>query len=136
MVAPARFLEALEVRVEIGLGVERRSVDARQLLVLLVASPVGTCEAGELDRFDRLGVLEVRAAAKVRGLTLRVEGDRPFRRADELDLVGLLLCLEALARLFGGHLLTLPFASLLELAPYLFLDSGQVLLADRLGEFE
>ena len=40
VVARARLLEPLEVRVEVGLRVERRPVDPRQLRVLLVTAPV------------------------------------------------------------------------------------------------
>ena len=65
VVAPARLLEPLQVRVEIGLVVEGGPVDPRQLLVVLVAAPVRAGEVGELERFDRLRVLEVRPAAEI-----------------------------------------------------------------------
>ena len=65
VVAPARLLEQREVRVEVGLRVERGAVDAGQLGVVLVAAPVGAGEAGQLERLDRLRVLQVRAAAEV-----------------------------------------------------------------------
>src|SRR5205823_1430238 len=89
VVALAGLLELPEVSVEVLLGVERRPVNPRQLRVLLVAAPVGPCEARELDRIDWLRVLKMRAAAQVREVPLRVEGDRPVRRVDELDLVRL-----------------------------------------------
>ena len=44
VIALARLLEPHEVGVEVGLVVERRAVDPRQLLVVLVAAPV---RAGE-----------------------------------------------------------------------------------------
>ena len=78
-------------RVQVGLRVERGAVDPRQLLVVLVAAPVRAGEAGELHRLDRLRVLEVRAAAEVGELALRVEADRPLGGVDELDLVRLAL---------------------------------------------
>ena len=65
VVARAGLLEALEVRVEVGLVVEGRAVDPGQLLVVLVAAPVRAGEAGQLDRLDRLRVLQVRPAAEV-----------------------------------------------------------------------
>ena len=65
VVALARLLEPLEVRVEVRLRVERGAVDPRQLRVVLVAAPVGAREAGQLERLDRLRVLQVRAAAEV-----------------------------------------------------------------------
>ena len=80
-------------------SVERGAVDPRELRVLFVPAPVGAGEAGQLERLDRLRVLEVRAAAQVGELALRVERDVALRRVDELDLVGLALLLEAPARL-------------------------------------
>ena len=136
MVARLRLLEALEIGVEIGLGVEGRAVDPRQLLVVLVAAPVGTGERRELDRLDRLRVLEVRAAAEIGELALRIERDVALGGVDELHLVGLVLLEEALLRLGRGDLLALPGAALLELAHDLGLDPLEVLLADRLGELE
>ena len=73
VVALARLLEPLEVRVEVGLRVERGAVDAGQLLVVLVAAPVRAGEAGQLERLDRLRVLQVRAAAEVGEVALRVQ---------------------------------------------------------------
>src|SRR5436190_11570956 len=99
MVAAARLLEALEIGREI-LGVEeRRPVDAGQLRLRLVPSPVGAGDREELHCPDRLRVLEVRPAAEVDEVALLVEGDRVVRALDELDLVGLALLLEVAARL-------------------------------------
>src|SRR5204863_2912039 len=67
---------------------------------------------------------------------LAVNGDRPLGRVDERDLVGLVLGLETLARVVGRHLFARPLAAFGELALDLLLDARQVLLADRLGEFE
>src|SRR5882724_1577507 len=114
MITPAGLLQPFEVRVEVCLEVERGPVDTRQLLVVLVTAPVGAGETRELDRLDRLRVLQVRATAEIREVALRVEGDRAFCRSDELDLVRLAFRLEALARLVGGDLLPGPFATLLE----------------------
>ena len=49
VVVRPRLLEPLEVRVEVGLREERRSVDPGQLRVLLVAAPVRAGEPGELE---------------------------------------------------------------------------------------
>src|SRR4051812_37836482 len=65
MVARAGLLEPLEMRVEVGLRVERGPVDASELRVLLVPAPVGAGEAGQLERLDRLRVLQMWAAAEV-----------------------------------------------------------------------
>ena len=142
VVAGARLLEPLEVRVEVGLGVEGGAVDPRELLVLLVAAPVRAREAGELERLDRRGVLQVRAAAEVGELAraavvrLRVEADLALGRVDELDLVRLALGLEPRAGLVGGRRLARPLAALGELALDLRLDPLEVGLGDRLGEVE
>ena len=136
MVARARLLEPLEVRVEVGLGVEGGSVDPRELGVLLVAAPVRAREARELDRLDRRRVLEVRAAAEIGERTLRVQRDRALGAASELDLVGLRLRLEACDRVVAGELLARPLAPLGDLASDLLLDRLEVGLRDRLRELE
>ena len=136
VVAAPRLLEPLEVRVEIRLRVEGGAVDPRQLRVVLVAAPVRAGEAGQLDRLDRLGVLQVRPAAEIGELALRVEGDRPVRGVDELDLVVLALLGEEALRLFGAHLLAVPRAPLGELLPDLLLDPLERLVVDRLRELE
>ena len=136
VVAALRLLEPLEVRVEVGLRVERGAVDPRQLRVVLVAAPVRAREAGQLERLDRLRVLEVRAAAEVREVALRVERDVALGRVDELDLVLLALFREELLRLLGRDLLTRPLAALVELPLDLGLDLLERLLADRLRELE
>src|SRR6185503_8906770 len=91
MVAAARLLEALQVRVEILLLVEGGAVDAGQLLVALVAPPVRAGEARQLERLDRLRVLQVRTAAQIGEVPLRVEGDVALGGVDELDLERLAL---------------------------------------------
>ena len=136
VVARARLLEPLEVRVEVGLRVERGAVDPRQLRVLLVAAPVRAGEARQLHRLDRRRVLEVRAAAEIGELALRVERDRALRLVGELDLVRLRLRLEARDRLVAGELLARPLAPLRDLAADLVLDRLEVVLGDRLGELE
>src|SRR5581483_8134088 len=50
VVAAAGLLDASEVGVEVLLRVEGGAVDARELLVALVAAPVRAGEAGELER--------------------------------------------------------------------------------------
>ena len=136
VVARLRLLEPLQVRVEVGLRVEGGAVDPRQLRVPLVAAPVGAGERGQLDRLDRLRVLQVRAAAEVGELALRVQRDLALGRVDELDLVALALGLEAALCLLRRDLLALPGAALLQLALDLGLDLLEILLADRLGELE
>src|SRR5437868_2978157 len=104
VVALARFLEPREMRVEILLRVERGAVDAGELRVALVAAPVRAGEARELERLDRLRVLQVRAAAEVGEIALCVQGDVALGGVDELGLVRLALIDEALARLCAREL--------------------------------
>src|SRR3954452_21238530 len=136
MDAAGRLLGLVEVCLEILLRIERSAVDARQLLVRGVAAPVRAGEAGELERLDRFCVLEVRTAAEVGEVALRVERDVALRGVDELDLERLLLRREARFRFVARDLLARPLASFLDLAFHLCLDRVEVLLADRLREEE
>src|SRR5262249_62382088 len=131
--APLRFFDPLQVRGEVFLRVERRAVDTGQLRFGRVPAPVRARQARQLHRLDRLRVLEVWAPAEVREISLRVEGDRPVRGVDELDLVRLVLLEEPLLRFRCGDLLATPFAPLRDLAVDLRLDPRQVLLAKGLG---
>jgi hypothetical protein len=103
---------------------------------VLVAAPVGAGEAGQLERLDRLRVLQVRPAAEVGELALGVEGDVAVSGVDELDLVRLVLLEEALVRLRTRDVLALPGAAFLQLALDLGLDLLEVGLRDGLGEVE
>src|SRR4029078_10456381 len=122
VVALAGLLELRQVLLEVGLVVEGGAVDARQLRLRHVAAPVRAGEAGELERLDRLRALQVRAAAEVGEVALRVEGDRAVGGVDELDLVRLPLGLEPVAGLVARDLLARPLAALVELLPHLLLD--------------
>ena len=139
MVAPPRLLDALEMRVEIGLVEERRAVDARQHRAVRVAAPVGAGERGELERLDRLRRLQVRAAAEVDEAVLLVERDLLAlgQRLGDLDLVRLALRREArhgvLAR---RHDALVGVRAALEDRAHLVLDAREIGLAGRLGEVE
>jgi hypothetical protein len=136
MVPLAGVLELLQVRVQVGLVEEGRPVDPRQLLVPLVAAPVRAGEARELERLDRLGILQVRPAAEVGEIALRIEVDVAVGRVDELELVRLLLGLEAEPRLLARDALAAPLPPLGDLVADLVLDPLERLLPDRLGELE
>src|SRR5579864_5423968 len=136
VVALARLLEPLEIRVEIVLRVERRPVDPRQLRLRRVPAPVGAGEPRQLERLDRLRVLQVRTAAEVDEIALRVQRDVAVGGIDELHLVRLALGLEARLRLVARDLLARPFAPLVELFLDLRLDAREIVLVDRLGEVE
>src|SRR5581483_11276596 len=66
MVAFGRFIEAAQVRLEVGLGRPRRAVDALELRVALVAAPVRPRDPHQLEMPEvRARVLDVRATAQV-----------------------------------------------------------------------
>ncbi len=136
MVAAACLLEALEIGVEVGLRVERGAVDPGQLGVVLVAAPVRAGEPRQLERLDRLRVLQMRAAAEVGEVALRVERDVALGGVDQLDLVRLVLGLEAGPRVVARDRLARPLAPLGDLAPDLLLDAREIGVADRLRELE
>src|SRR6266550_2680090 len=136
MVPLARLLQTLQVGVQIGLVVEGRAIDPCQLLVVLVASPVGPGEAGQLDRLDRLRVLQMRPAAEVGEVALLVEGDLAIGAIDQLDLVGLALAHEAAARLLARYLLAVPLSPFGDLFLQLRLDPFEIGFRDRLWEVE
>src|SRR5256885_2605813 len=136
MVALLRFVDPLEVRLQVVLRVEGGAVDSCELRVVHIAAPVRTGEAGQLQRLYRLRVLQVRAAAEVGEVALGVEGDRALGGVDELALVVLTLLGEEALRLLGVALLALPGAAFLQLAPDLLLDLLERVLADRLRELE
>jgi hypothetical protein len=75
-------------------------------------------------------------AAEVGEIALRVEGDVAVCRFDELELVGLVLGLEAKPRLLARNALAAPLPPLGDLVTDLVLDPLERLLADRLGELE
>ncbi len=147
MVAGAGLLETLEVLGELLLGEERRAVDAREHLTLGVATPVGAGRGQQLDGLDALRARPVRTAAEVGERAVGVEADRRQRRVgvgvvhqvlDELDLVVLLLGLEALERRLDADVLALEVLVGVDVLAHLLLDAIEVRVGDghTLGELE
>src|SRR5579884_753831 len=134
VVAAARLLYALEVCVEILPRVEGGAVDARELRLRGVAAPVGAGEPRQLQRLDRIRVLQVRPATEVGEASLPVDRDLALGRVHELELVRVVR--EELPCLVPRDLLPHPFAPLGQLAVDLGLDPLQVLLPDRLRKVE
>ena len=128
VVALLGLLEHVEVGIEVCLLLEGRAVDALQHLVVLIAAPVSTSDAHELQSLDLARRDDVRASAEVRELALRVHRDLlAFRQVvDELDLVGLALLLEELQGLFAADFLALELEVLLDDLLHLFLDVRKV----------
>src|SRR5437764_2040231 len=78
----------------------------------------------------------MRPPAEVGEVALRVEGDVAVGGIDELDLVGLVLGLEAAPRLLARYLLAIPLAPLGDLPQQLGLDPLEIGVRDRLREVE
>src|SRR5262249_36546261 len=136
VVAALGLLEAREVSLEVLLLVEGRPVDPGELPVALVPAPVSARKTGQLERLDRARVLEVGPATEIREIALRVQGDVAFGRVDELHLVRLPGCEEALSGFLARNLLARPRPSLAQLAADFLLDPLEIGLVDRLGELE
>jgi hypothetical protein len=89
VVAGLDLFEFLEVGFEV-LGVEEGgAVDALELLVVLVAEPVGAGDGGDLEGLDAAGGGDVRAAAEVGEVAVAVEGDLVAGVGELLDEVDL-----------------------------------------------
>src|SRR3954464_16091036 len=65
MVAALRFLDAVEIRLEVLLLPPSGAVDALQLLPPLVATPIRRCHRSQLDCLDIRGIGNVRPATEI-----------------------------------------------------------------------
>src|SRR5689334_14801841 len=65
MVAALRFLDHREVRLHLGLVLERGAIDALKLRVLLVALVVRAGNVGQLVRADVAGAHDMRACTEI-----------------------------------------------------------------------
>ena len=89
VVAGLDFFEVLEVGVEIFGVEEGGAVDALELLVVLVAEPVGAGDGRDLEGLDAAGGGHVRAAAEVGEVAVLVERDFVAGFGEALDEVDL-----------------------------------------------
>jgi len=89
VVALVGFLEELQVLFELFRRRPRGSVDASQLRLLLVATPVGASDAQQLEELEILGRAHVRPPAEVDEVARPVQADLiAFDLVvDELELV-------------------------------------------------
>ena len=134
MVAPLRLLELVQVRVEVGLGRERRAVDALQLRVFRVATPVGARDLGQLEGADPARRRTVRATAEVEPLALVVERDRLALGdgVEQLELEALAHVVEPRPCGVAAHLLAYERQVGLHDLGHPCLDAGQVVGRERL----
>ena len=127
MVALLGLFEQHEVFVQHALLGEGDAVDTGELLTVLVAAPVGTCDGGQLDSLDDLGVAQMRSAAEVGESTVGIIGNGTvFEFADEFALILVALLLEILHCLGLGHLYALEIFLPLGKFEHFLLDLGQV----------
>ena len=92
MVALLGFLQAMQVRRQVGFGRPGRAVDALQHRIAVIAPPVGAGQLGQLERLaGDLGRGQVRASAEVLPGALAIDRDVLAGRdaADDLGLVDL-----------------------------------------------
>ena len=134
VVALLRFLDLLEIEVEVVLLGEGGAIDARQHLVVAVAAPIGAGHLHQLEGVaDLAGRCHVRAAAQVEPVALLVDADGLVFRdcIDQLDLEALALVREhALGLVAGPDFLGEGFVARDDLA-HLLLDRREVLGRER-----
>ncbi len=129
VVAGLGLLQAVQVLVELLLRVEGGPVDAGEHGVLLVALPVGTRGAEQLEGLELRRARDVGAPAEVVEVALAVAADDAARgdAFDDLDLQGLAHGLEPRHGLVPAELLAMHRQALLGDPAHLGLDGGQVL---------
>src|SRR5260370_8182953 len=90
MVALQGFFQAPQVLIEFLLREPRRAVDALQHGAILVAAPVCTSYAHQLERADLAGIFDMGAATQVQKGVLCVDADSLIRQVFvKLNLIGL-----------------------------------------------
>ena len=132
VVALLGLLEHRQVFVEHRFFRKGDSVDTGQHLVVLVAAPVGPGHRSQLDRLHVPHVRQVRPAAQIGKITVRIETDRPvFEPLDQFHFI--------LVAFFGIGLHRLGLADLAATDRllrarqffHLFLDLRQIAFGDR-----
>ena len=136
MVAFEGFFDLQQVRVEFGLRMERRAVDALQHRVVLVAAPIGARDAREFERADVGRRFRVAAAAEIGKRADRVERDR-FAVGDtarEFDFEW--IAREAFDRAFARRAFPRHLVARLDDLVHARFEFGEVVRRERLGARE
>ena len=89
MIALLRFLNIVEIIIQIFLRKEGRPVDTLQLRILLVAEPVRACNIQQLESFDFARGWDVRPAAEVSKLAGAINGNLFIGLGELLDEMAL-----------------------------------------------
>ncbi len=107
------------------------SIDSGELLTLLVTTPVGSGDGGQLDSLDDLGVAQVRTAAKIREVAVGVVSDGAIGQlVDELALVLVTSLLEMFECVGLGNVLTDEVLLLASQLKHPFLNLGEISVGD------
>ena len=132
VVAALGFLQLFEVLGQLlGLG-KRDAVNARELLVFLVAAPVGAGHVEQLHGLNGSRIGQVRAAAEVDEVALLVERDGAvFEALQQVQLVGVGLFGEVSHGFGFGHGAPLELAFLAGQLQHLLLDFREVFARNR-----
>ena len=133
-----RLLDAVQILLQLLLIREGGSVDPGEHLVLFAASPVGSRQAGELDRLHIFGVVQMRARAQIHELALTVKADHRVLRQilDQLHLVVLVSLLHEGDRLISGKREALQRQTLLHDLLHFLFNGGKILAGDGLLELK
>ena len=105
MVALFRLFQTVQVRLQILFIAPGGTVHALKLLIAGVATPIGTGDLGQLERFQLTGARYVRAAAQVNEVALAVERQVLFSGnvLDNADLIFLAHLIKQFDRLVAGQ---------------------------------
>src|SRR5690606_33628963 len=86
------LLEQGEVFIKFFLIGEGNAIDACQHLILLITSPVGSGNIGELDSLDKTSMRNMGTATEIGKIALGIECDLPIIQIlQQFDLVGVVL---------------------------------------------
>ena len=138
VIALLGFFQHFQILVQFFLVAESGAVDALEHLVFLVAAPVGSGYAGELEGLDAAGAWQMRTRAQVRKITLAVEGKHLIFRqiTDQFHFIRLVLLLHEGDSLIAGQGETHFAVILLDDMLHLFFDLFKGLGRKRLFHVE
>ena len=138
VVALFRFLDPVQIFLQLLLIREAGSIDSGEHLVLLAASPVGSRQAGELDGLHIFGIVQMRACAQIHEFALTVKADYRILRQilDQLHLIVFVSLLHEGDRLITGKRKALQRQALLHDLLHFLFDCGKILAGNGLLKFK
>ena len=129
-----RFLDSVQIFLQLLLIREAGSIDSGEHPVLLAASPVGSRQAGELDGLHIFGIVQMRACAQIHEFALTVKADYRILRQilDQLHLIVFVSLLHEGDRLITGKRKALQRQALLHDLLHFLFDCGKILAGNGL----